>query len=259
MAGDAGRVPTDPRISRRRRTVARSRRRRVLLRACVAVALGVCAWAAFFSPLLEVRSIKVAGGKHVTARAVAGVAALEGDNLLLLSTAEIAEQVKTLPWVRTARVTRKLPGTVSVRVVERKASVALSLGAARWTIDSRGIVLAPGTSRKGLPLLAGAEVEGVRPGARVRSPEVQSALAAYRSMPPALRRRVVAAFAPTIERISFSLTGDVLVRFGAAERLRAKNNVLASILRRLRSENTTAAYVDVRVPSNPAVGAPRPR
>jgi cell division septal protein FtsQ len=64
---------------------------------------------------------------------------------------------------------------------------------------------------------------------------------------------VVGVFAPTVERITFSLREGTSVRYGAAEQIRDKNEVLQVLLRRLDDEGRTAAYIDVRVPTSPAV------
>ena len=45
------------------------------------------------------------------------------------------------------------------------------------------------------------------------------------------------------------------VRFGAAESLRAKNEVLVALLAQMRGEGRTAGYIDVRVPTSPAISA----
>jgi cell division protein FtsQ len=255
------RVHTDPRFSRRRRTIARSRRRALVARLAAVLTVAALVWAAFWSPLLQVRAIKVTGAEHTSVRQIAEVAGVsEGHNLLLLSTGEIARRTETLPWVRRAAVDRKLPGTVRVRIVEREPALTLSVGPRRWTLDAAGRVLQEGAAPGARPVLAGIEVAHVAPGARLRSPEARGALAALRSMPRALRSRVSAVFAPTAERISLSLDTGVLVRYGAAERLDAKNSVLVAVLRRLASTGGAAAtaYVDVRVPASPAVGARLP-
>ena len=149
-----------------------------------------------------------------------------------------------------------LPGTVRVRVVEREPALVLSLVTGEWTIDRSGIVLAKGTAAKGLPVLAGVEVGGVVPGDRLQTEESVDALSAYRSLPVSMRESVALILAPTRERISFSVRmGGVVtnVRFGAAERLEAKNEVLKALLDRLKEESVIPAYIDVRVPTNPAV------
>lgn len=248
------RTRTDPRISRRRRAVARTRRRKLAVRAGVVLVLALLAYAAFASPLLAVRSIKVRGSQRVDAAAVARAAHLgTSDNLLLLSTASVESAVARLPWVKEVEVTRKLPGTLRVTIVERRPALVLALGAARWTVDRDGRVLDAGVAGKELPMLAGVTVDDVKPGARLASPEVKDALKAFRSLPPGLKSQVEAVFAPTLERITFLMSGGIQVRFGAAEQLASKNAVIKVLLARVRAGGGATNYIDVRVPTSPAV------
>jgi cell division protein FtsQ len=250
----SGRVKTDPRFRRRRRAVERDKRRRILVRIGVLVGLATLGWALFMSPLLAVRNIEVAGATHTSdAEVVDAVDLDESDNLLLVSGKPIVERVEALAWVKSARVDRKLPGTVRIRITERRPAMILSLGAARWTIDATGRVLESGSALHGLPILAGVQVGTIEPGLSLQTDEATDALAAYRSLPGSIRRRVVGVFASTVERITFSLDDETQIRYGAAEDTAAKNEVLLALIRRLRAEGAAAGYIDVRVPARPAV------
>lgn len=248
------RVATDPRISRRRRGIEKARRRRALSWLGTCAAAGALAYGAFFSPLLDVRGIEVVGAKHVAASDIEAAARVEGDNLLLLSTGAVTERVESLPWVARAKVDRRLPGTVRIKVEERAAAVALDLAGRRWTVDAKGNVLQRGAV-EGLAVVAGLDPAELAAGERVSSPEALAALAVWRSL-RGLQDDVQVIFAPTTERISLSLAEGTTVRYGAAETLRAKRAVLRVLLTRLRAEGKVAEYVDVRVPANPAVGPP---
>jgi cell division protein FtsQ len=249
------RVDTDPRISRRRKAVARSKRRRIWMGLGAVGLIAVIVWVMFFSPVLDVRDIKVVGTKHVEAEEVAEVSGLldSSQNLLTLATDEVAQRVEELPWVQEAEVDRMLPGTVRIKIIERTPAMILSLGAARWTVDAHGVVLEAGEVQPGLPVLAGVEVGDISEGLRLMTPEALDALRAFRSMPRLLRSEIVGVFAPTVERISFSLASGTVVRYGAAEKLEDKNEVLRVLLERLSAEGKVAAYIDVRVPTSPAI------
>ena len=249
------RISTDPRISRRRKAVVRSRRRRALVTAASVALVAGLGWLAFFSPLLEVERVVVVGGRHVSADDVEAVAGLDRDNLLLLSTERVAERVRRLPWVRRARVTRRLPDTVRVKVKERRPAMVLATTEGRWTLDRAGRVLGRGAADRALPVLGGVRVARLTPGDVLPDAEVQAALDVWRSLPRALRARVAGVFASSLERIALSLDDDVVVRYGAAEAMTAKNSVLRAVLARVRAEGRSVAYIDVRVPGSPAISA----
>jgi cell division protein FtsQ len=249
------RISTDPRISRRRKAVVRSRRRRALATAASVIVVAGLAWLAFFSPLLEVERVVVVGERHVSAEDVAAAAGLDRDNLLLLSTERVAQRVRGLPWVRRARVTRRLPDTVRVRVTERRPAMVLSTTRGRWTLDRAGRVLGRGAAERRLPVLGGVQVARFTPGDILSDGEVQAALDVWRSLPRTLRARVAGVFASSLERIALSLDDDVVVRYGAAESMAAKNSVLRAVLARVRAEGRSVAYIDVRVPGSPAISA----
>lgn len=254
MNDTATRTRTDPRISRRRKAVARTKKRRVIVRALVAVGAALSVWIAFFSPLMAVDELKLSGAKRTTAAEVARVVSLDSsENLLLLNTDEVADAVKSLPWVKSVTVDRKLPGTVKLTITERSPVMAVAVGEQRYLIDRRARVLEATESADGLPLLAGLTTSLPRPGDRLSSPQLTSALEAFGAMPRKLRRDVQAVFAPTVERITFQLSDGVQVRYGAAEDMVSKNEVLKVLLSRLRLEARGPVYIDVRVPEAPAV------
>jgi cell division protein FtsQ len=235
--------------------VVRSKRRKAVATGAGVVVVAGLVWLAFFSPLLEVERVVVVGGRHVSAEDVAAVAGLDRDNLLLLSTERVAQKVRRLPWVRGARVTRRLPDTVRVRVTERRPAMVLSTTRGRWTLDRAGRVLGRGVAERRLPVLGGVQVARLSPGHILSDAEVQAALDVWRSLPRVLRARVAGVFASSLERIALSLDDDVVVRYGAAESMAAKNSVLRAVLARVRAEGRSVGYIDVRVPGSPAISA----
>ncbi|MDQ3766294.1 MAG: FtsQ-type POTRA domain-containing protein [Actinomycetota bacterium] len=247
------RTRTHPRISRRRSAVARSRKRRLWLCFAALVILGACAWAAFFSPLLKVRSVEVVGATQTEPQAVIGASAVSGaDNLLLLATSEVARRIERLAWVKSAEVERILPGTVRVRISERKPALVTALGGIHWIVDAQGHVLSA-QNDDDLPVISGWGDAGLEIGDVIDNPEGQGALRVWRALDDGLRQSVVAIVAPTPERISLTLEDSTVVRLGSATRLDAKQKVLRAVARRLRQEGRTPAYIDVRVPTSPAV------
>lgn len=249
------RVRTDPRISRRRRAVERGKRRRVIASLGSLAVVVLLVWVAFWSPLLNVRDVQVAGAKHTRVADVRVATGLgEDDNVLMVSTGDVATSVEELPWVLRADVNRRLPGTVRVKVEERTAALVVTVAAGTWTIDPSGHVLEEGAVTKGLPTLTGAVLPAPEPGDRLGAPEVREALEVWRSLPRKVKAEVASVVAPSRERIALALRDGTMVRYGGADQLDAKNEVLLVLLRRLDAESRSATYIDVSVPTTPAVG-----
>jgi cell division protein FtsQ len=254
VVNSAARVRTDPRISRRRKAVARAKRRKLTYQLSGAAAGALLVWATLWSPLLKVKTIDVEGAAHTSDAEVARVAGLDDkDNILFISASDVTQSVKALPWVESVQVDRILPGTVRVRIEEREPAMVLTSAMGSLTLDGTGRVLESGGESRALPTLATSETTGLAPGDTISDLAVRAAVRSLGSMPPDLRAKVKAVFAPTSERVSFTLEGGLSLRYGAAEELRDKHEVVLAILTRLKNEGTQAAYIDVRVPSNPAV------
>ena len=126
-----------------------------------------------------------------------------------------------------------------------------------WLVDVHGRVLQHAGAESALPTLADPVAEDLEPGDRVSSRAVRAALKAFGSMSVGLRSRVRTAIATGEREISFELAGEVLVNYGAAERVRDKNEVLAALIERVEAGERDVSYIDVRVPSSPAI-APHP-
>ena len=255
---EAERVRTDPRISRRRKAIVRSKRRRVMAALIAAGIAAVLVWTAFWSPLLDVRRIQVVGAKHTDSSDVRAATGLDSnENLLLVSTGRVAASVEELPWVRAADVQRRLPGTVRVKVEERSAALVVTVASGTWTIDASGHVLEEGAASERLPTLTGTVLAGVEPGERIRSEAARAGLEVWRSLPRKIKEQVASVVAPARVRIALALRDGTVVRYGGADHLGAKNEVLGALLARLRAEHRTATYIDISVPGTPAVGPPQ--
>ena len=222
-----------------------------------AVIAGAAIWGAFWSPLLEVRRVQVVGAKHTSTAEVRELVDLgQDDNLLLVSTGRVAETTEELPWVADAEVHRRLPGTVRIKITERKPALVVVVASGKWTIDAAGRVLDSGASSESLPTLTGAALGALEPGETLVTEEVTAGLKVWRALPMRIRDRVASVVAAARERVALVLKNGTLVRYGGADRLGSKNKVLLALLRRLDSQGRNATYIDVSVPASPAVGPP---
>lgn len=219
--------------------------RPLLALVAVLLVVGTGVWAVYFSSVLGVDRVTVTGNDHLTGEQVRAAAAVPlGEPLARLDVDAVAVRVEALAPVLEARVSRSLPGTVTVRVTERRA-VAIAVIAGRWSgIDGDGVVFRQYDKMpRGLPrvkVVGDADREALREGARVVS-TLDSGLAAT------VRRVEV----ETVDRITLVLKGGRTVLWGSGEQSQEKARVLAALL-----EASDDRRIDVSVPGQP-VTSPR--
>lgn len=101
--------------------------------AVVLIASTAVAWGArryiVSSPRFAVRTVLVDGVLRRTAEQVASSGGIEvGKNIFTLDLELASASISTDPWIEKATVTRKLPSTIHVNVVEREAQALVAIG-----------------------------------------------------------------------------------------------------------------------------------
>lgn len=240
----------DPRLQARRVEVARARGRRRLrwlTALVVVVVLGVAAFAATRSALLDVDHIGVQGaapGQRAEARAAAGVSL--GSPLVSVQPTSVATAIERLPWVDSASVVRRWPGTLEIRVTARVPIAVVGAGAAAVGVDRVGRSIGPAPAGTTLPVLGLPAV----PTGRTVPASWRPALTVIAGLPADLRTEVTEGRVDR-EGIELVLRDGIQVRFGDASRLRAKGVALRALLD--RAGRSSIDGIDLRVPAAPSL------
>lgn len=202
------------------------------------------------SPALRLKDFEVRGNGRVTTEELVGATGVEvGDHLLAVSTGEVSERLMQLPWIAGARVERILPSSLKLTVEEREPSMVVEAGQVSYLADSKGRILQEGTEdllRISLPTGV-----AVTTGSDIDSVEFVHATRIFRSLPAAIRRRIVSIDAPSIDTIQLETTGGHLIYYGAGERLEEKNLAVQSLFDPAPGPGERNRIIDVRVPSHP--------
>lgn len=124
--------------------------------------------ALYFSPLLRVQNVEVAGASTVSAEEVAALLDVEGDSMLRVNTTKIVERLSELPMVYRASVERAWPQTVRIKITERSPWGYWKSGDNIYSIDLDGVVLSGVTPPDGAPVIEDADgAASLSPGDRV--------------------------------------------------------------------------------------------
>ena len=154
--------------------------------AAAAVDLPGRAWAGFGEAMgdagFRVKSVDVTGVRHMDSKPVFAIALDQQSTAMpLVDVAAIRERLLGYGWVKDARVSRRLPDTLVIDIVERTPAALWQANHDLRLIDAEGVVLdkVKVTEMPDLPLLVG-------PGANRQSRALEALLAEAPALKPQL-------------------------------------------------------------------------
>jgi cell division protein FtsQ len=138
------------------------------------------------SPRFEVQHLIYEPSAHVDDDGLRELLAIEqGTNILACDLPELSERIAAHPWVAEATVTRNLPDTLEITVVEHTPE-AIVLAERFYLVDGAGVPFKPveRNERGELPIITGidrAQLASDRPAAVARINEALAVLSTYRA------------------------------------------------------------------------------
>ena len=131
--------------------------------------LGILFLILSLSSIFTVDSIEVRGNSHYTAEEIINMGhAVPGRNLIYnLNKQEIEEYLLQNPYIKEARVTRKLPSTMVIKVTERQERLAFKYDDDYLIMDEEGILLKKTRNKPMTTLAVGVVVSKIKLGEKV--------------------------------------------------------------------------------------------
>ena len=235
------------------------------LRVTLAVGLGLLAYlgyrTAVAAPFFKVRAVDVGGATRASREEIrAAVVRLSAAGVWQADLDVIARELRGMPWVRDAVVTRVLPGGLRVRVTEREPRVIArtSQGRLVW-VDDDGVSLGPASPGDQDFFVRGLEESRADDALKLNRERVRTALELARDWAAAgLTRRVSEVNLDDLRDVRVQLSGEdaaVEVRLGRedfAKRFRQALEVLDA--QRATQRGPFITYVDVSQGKRAVVG-----
>lgn len=153
------------------------------------------------------------------------------------------------PVVRRIEVTPDFPHTLHIRVIEHVPAAIALVGGARVPVAADGTVLRGVEAKGALPEI---QARDGLDGERLADPRARRAAAVAGAAPTVLRRRVEDVTIDPERGLVAQLKDGPEIVFGDVNRLEAKWIAAARVLADQDAQG--ASYVDVRLPTRPAVG-----
>jgi cell division septal protein FtsQ len=217
-----------------------------LIAAILLLLLGWATYAIFASPSFYVYGAQVQGNTAVTADEVYAASGLEGLSAFWVDPVVIAERVQTLPNVRSAHVTVRLPAHVTIAVEERVAEFVWQTGETRWWVDAQGTVVPPRAVLSDTLTIIDVNAQPLSPG-QALDPSIIEAALSLRHLLPELRVMHYS----RATGISFTTVEGWPVLLGDAYNMDAKLTILVALRKDMLARGVVPEFIDVRFVERP--------
>ena len=137
--------------------------------ACIVIILAVATLIFMNTSFFTVDTIKVKGNDYFTEEEIVNMAhASTGKNLFFRSgTHDIVENLENSPYIESAKVSKKLPGTLVITVKEREQMAAIVYNKEYLVIDEDGLLLRRSNTKPKVTILTGVKVKKIQLGEKI--------------------------------------------------------------------------------------------
>jgi cell division protein FtsQ len=205
------------------------------------VIAGIVVWAVWFSTVFSIDEVRVTQVDLSTSnmlseihigevKSTAGISI--GEPIARVDTESAASEVASLPWVKSVEVRRGWPNEIVIAVEPRIPIGKVNVSGKFLGVDGLGITFEYDDTSSLIAFDAEAEA-------------LIAAVNVYQALPGELKNRVKKVSASSRDNVELRLKSDSLVRWGSAEELEFKSQVLQALLTR------RAEIYDVSAPELP--------
>jgi cell division protein FtsQ len=218
--------------------------------------LGLGIWLALFTDTCAIKEVAINGNSHLSSEQVRELSGVDAyKNLLTLPVARLSGNLEREPWIKAARIGRRLPGTVLIGIVERKPLAVVDCCGVGFLTDDSGYVISgvSGEEFASLPRINASDFAPPEVGDTVLDDSTMSGVKVLVAMDGAVRS--------TIEKVDPAGEGGIIftsmdgfqILYGKSELLEEKSDVLKAVLEDVKRNDRIIEYVDVRVPDSPVI------
>lgn len=221
--------------------------------AVVAAVSGIIA-ALLFSPVLALQSgfITVTGtNEWVQPQEIRKIAQKQsGRSLFLLDTKAINDQAAKIPGVSGAKVSRRFPHGIEVRVLASKPAAVLKTDSGQTqAVDSRGRTMsAEKASVDGIPVITVADFT-----AALKQNAVKQALKVLSALPEDLRSQITSVTAETQDSVTTVLKSGYTIIWGNSSQMDFKKAIVRKTLEKLAEDKSPNRVIDVSAPDHAVI------
>jgi len=209
------------------------------------------------SPVFEVRKVMVRGNHFLNEDLVRSVADISpGINIFKADLEGVASNLKKVPMIRESSISRSLPSTVIIEIIERVPLGLLLTNDGLIEVDEEGVYLTKGgAGTPGLPIITGVQgdMAGAGPGQVVRAERLGEALIIISELPRDVTSNLSEVNLDKDGQVKLYTVEGIQCRFGLASEVREKGAILSQIITELRKQGARVNYIDLSCADQPVI------
>lgn len=232
-------------------------RRRVLLALYLLLGMELLA-VALTSPLLAVRNVTLSGIQTLSAEEAVLVTRLttlpDGTNWLRAPIVAVERNLKSKPYVRSARIRRGWPGTIQAELQVREPRLIARINGVRYEVDDESVPIRPARPEVAgsLPQVELARSRPLRLGSPQNDPTLQECLSITRTLRNAPMVRIAKIEVDQSDNLCLNMHDGVRIKLGQAEDTGAKLAILQRVYTRERNVAQQMTAINLSCPEAPA-------
>ena len=215
----------------------------------------IAAYVILRSPYFDVRQVVVTGNQYLAEEVILAATPINaGENIFGINVAGATEELKKVPMVKEARISRDLPATLLINVTERRPLGILPTGGGFVEVDEEGMCLQrSGAGVPGLPVITGIAVEMVAPGDFIQNELLMEALAVIGELPQSVTEDLSEVHIDSDGQVKVYTMGQITCYFGEVGEIKEKGEVLAQVLSEISELGLKVEYINVSSPDKPVL------
>lgn len=212
----------------------------------------------FNTDIFHIKSIQITGNKKMTNEEILKASTYtKEENIFKISKKRGEDNLERLPYIKEARVKRKLPKNIVIHVEEREEAAIIPYIGAFIYIDEEGNILSIKEKRdqETLPQIFGIELVDVTPGQNLFSGEERQAYREFVTLSKQIDLLRLMKYINLSDNanIKIELIDGIKVAFGPLDNVKYKLSFLYEIIKDVEEKGTAVKQILFNKGDNPVV------
>lgn len=207
------------------------------------------------SGFLDIKIVKISGNIKLTEEEILSLASIpENLNILRLNSSDVEKKLIASPWIRGAKLIKSLPKTVKIEIEEEQPVITVKNKDGFWLVSDEIVALEklPKRPKNITAIIIDKEID-IELGYKIKNKMIVQLVSIFNGMDKSFKKKITLGSAIGDDMYFMLGKKDVQIVYGDGSELMRKNLIVTKILDDISKKKMNVYYIDVRVPSKPAI------